>query len=77
MKWIYGKSDGVKRLFNPEYITAVDFKNKCFFTRDTSGGWDIEEEEMELLEKLTGRKIDEDETTNRQSKTSTGTSRKL
>lgn len=60
MKWIHGKHGSIQRLFNPEYITAVDFKNKCFFTRDTSEGWDVDDEEMELLEKVTGRKIDED-----------------
>ena len=55
MKWIYGKSGGVSRLFNPQYITAVDFNNKMFFTRDTSGGWTFEEDDMNLLMRLTSR----------------------
>lgn len=72
MKWIYGKESGITRLFNPQYITAVDLDKKLFFTRDTSGGWTFEEEDLPLLLRLTGRA--QDEAANKQSKTNAGNS---
>lgn len=85
MKWIQGKwtengedrSGGSVVLINPQYITTVDLSRKLLWAEDCDVAVAWEDDELELINKMTGRSAEEElkknASTNRQSKTSSGT----
>ena len=79
MKWIQGKWDTNRAvvLINPQYITAVDLTRHLLWAEDCDTAVEWEDDELELINKMTGRPAEEElkknATTDRQSKTSTGT----
>ena len=81
MKWIQGKweTNGAVVLINPTYITAIDLSRKLLWAEDCNEGVRWEDDELELINKLTGRPADEElkenGATNKQNKTSTKSSK--
>lgn len=68
MKWIQGKwkpegsnkaSDYVV-LVNPEYITTIDLERKLLWAEDCDVAVEWEDDELELINKLTGRPAEEE-----------------
>lgn len=68
MKWIQGKwkQDGETKasgsvvLINPQYITTVDLSRKLLWTEDCDTAVEWEDDELELINKLTGRPAEEE-----------------
>lgn len=62
MKWIQGKwveNDAIV-LINPEYITAVDLSRKLLWAEDCDDAVAWEDDELELINKMTGRPAEEE-----------------
>lgn len=80
MKWIQGKwvANNAIVLINPQYITAVDLSRKLLWAEDCDDAVSWEDDELELINKLTGRPAEEElkqnASTNRQSKATSRTS---
>lgn len=62
MKWIQGKwvENGAIVLINPEYITAVDLSRKLLWAEDCNDAVAWEDDELELINKMTGRPAEEE-----------------
>lgn len=62
MKWIQGKWDtnGAVVLINPEYITAIDLSRKLLWAEDCDTAVAWEDDELELINHLTGRPAEEE-----------------
>ena len=62
MKWIQGKweGNGAVVLVNPEYITTIDLERKLLWAEDCVEGVRWEDDELELINKLTGRPAEEE-----------------
>lgn len=62
MKWIQGKwvENGAIVLINPEYITAVDLSRKLLWAEDCDDAVAWEDDELELINKMTGRPAEEE-----------------
>lgn len=62
MKWIQGKwvANNAVVLINPEYITAVDLSRKLLWAEDCNDAVSWEDDELELINKLTGRPAEEE-----------------
>ena len=62
MKWIQGKWDtnGAVVLINPEYITAIDLSRKLLWAEDCDTAVAWEDDELELINKLTGRPAEDE-----------------
>lgn len=68
MKWIQGKwkQDGEEKasgavvLINPEYITTVDLSRKLLWAEDCDIAVAWEDDELELINKMTGRPAEEE-----------------
>lgn len=62
MKWIQGKWDtnGAVVLINPQYITAIDLTRKLLWAEDCDTAVAWEDDELELINKLTGRPAEEE-----------------
>ena len=62
MKWIQGKwvENGAVVLINPEYITAVDLSRKLLWAEDCDDAVAWEDDELELINKMTGRPAEEE-----------------
>lgn len=66
MKWIQGKwgTNGAVVLVNPQYITTVDLTRKLLWAEDCDEGVRWEDDELELINKLTGRPAEQELKTN-------------
>lgn len=62
MKWIQGKwvNNGAVVLINPEYITTIDLTRKYLWAEDCDDAVQWEDDELELINKLTGRPAEEE-----------------
>ena len=70
MKWIQGKwvldgedgerQEGAVVLVNPEYITTVDLSRKLLWAEDCDTAVAWEDDELELINKMTGRPAEEE-----------------
>ena len=62
MKWIQGKrvANGAVVLINPQYITAVDLSRKLLWAEDCADAVAWEDDELELINKMTGRPAEEE-----------------
>lgn len=62
MKWIQGKwiANGAIVLINPQYITAVDLTRKLLWAEDCDDAVEWEDDELELINKMTGRPAEEE-----------------
>jgi hypothetical protein len=68
MKWIQGKwkQDGEAKasgsvvLINPNYITTVDLSRKLLWAEDCDVAVEWEDDELELINKMTGRPAEEE-----------------
>jgi hypothetical protein len=62
MKWIQGKwgTNGAVVLINPQYITTVDLTRKLLWAEDCDEAVKWEDDELELIDKLTGRPAEEE-----------------
>lgn len=62
MKWIQGKwiANGAVVLINPQYITAVDLTRKLLWAEDCDDAVSWEDDELELINKMTGRPAEEE-----------------
>lgn len=62
MKWIQGKWDtnGAVVLINPQYITAIDLSRKLLWAEDCDTAVAWEDDELELINKLTGRPAEDE-----------------
>lgn len=62
MKWIQGKwvENGAVVLINPQYITAVDLSRKLLWAEDCADAVLWEDDELELINKMTGRPAEEE-----------------
>lgn len=77
MKWIQGKwtengedrSSGSVVLINPQYITTVDLSRKLLWAEDCDTAVAWEDDELELINKMTGRPAEEELKKNSTTKT--------
>lgn len=62
MKWIQGKweTNNAVVLINPVYITAVDLTRKLLWAEDCDEGVRWEDDELELINQMTGRPAEEE-----------------
>jgi len=68
MKWIQGKwkqngeekASGSVVLINPNYITTVDLSRKLLWAEDCDVAVEWEDDELELINKMTGRPAEEE-----------------
>jgi hypothetical protein len=68
MKWIQGKwkQDGEEKasgsvvLINPQYITTVDLTRKLLWAEDCDTAVEWEDDELELINKMTCRPAEEE-----------------
>lgn len=62
MKWIQGKwvENGAVVLINPQYITAIDLTRKLLWAEDCNDAVEWEDDELELINKMTGRPAEEE-----------------
>ena len=62
MKWIQGKwvANGAVVLINPQYITAIDLTRKLLWAEDCDYAVSFEDDEIELINKLTSRPAEEE-----------------
>lgn len=68
MKWIQGKwkQDGEEKasgsvvLINPQYITTVDLARKLLWAEDCDTAVEWEDDELDLINKMTGRPAEEE-----------------
>lgn len=62
MKWIQGKwvENGAVVLINPQYITAIDLTRKLLWAEDCNDAVKWEDDELELINKMTGRPAEEE-----------------
>ena len=70
MKWIQGKwgTNGAVVLVNPQYITTVDLTRKLLWAEDCDEAVQWEDDELQLINKLTGRPAEEELKKNGQAK---------
>ena len=62
MKWIQGKwvANNAVVLINPQYITTVDLTRKLLWAEDCNDAVSLEDDELELINKMTGRPAEEE-----------------
>lgn len=62
MKWIQGKwvANNAVVLINPQYITTVDLTRKLLWAEDCNDAVSWEDDELELINKMTGRPAEEE-----------------
>lgn len=62
MKWIQGKweTNNAVVLVNPAYITTVDLSRRLLWAEDCDEAVRFEDDELELINKLTGRPAEEE-----------------
>ena len=70
MKWIQGKwvQNNAVVLVNPQYVTTIDLSRKLLWTEDCNDAVKWEDDELELINKLTGRPAEEELKKNKQTK---------